>query len=207
MASIDVLLPLVRRHVQKCPDFTIKFALNHVARQFCDDTYYLKRTIELPIVIGTGYYDLTLSAYPEEEIIAVKNAEFQKKPLGFVASERVPVETGFPPRSLIFYPPATIELVPTPDESTTDTISIETVSKPILDSAVIPDELIRKYDRCLANGAISYLYTMPNEGWTNYPGAVAFDNMYKSDMLNAKSEQMFGMVHRNVLMAPRRFLI
>jgi len=211
MAALSTLYPLIKRSVEFCPDVFIDKAIIEAARTFCVESYYLERTMTVTMVNGQSHYDLTIDAndYPDEEIIAVRNAEVNGNPLrlAYTDSEFIRQQAGYPPKYVVFFPPATIELIPYPNEIPSDSLYVEVVTQPTLDAVTIPDDMLRKYRQCIADGAIAWLCEMPNQAWSNAALVSYHKQLFYRKVLDAKSEAMTGHVPRNLMMNQYRFLI
>lgn len=206
MAYLDSLLPLVRRHAAGCPDFVIIDALRHAAREFCRDSWFVKRSIDVPLLGGQAFYDLT-PASGDEEIIAVDAVEYRGEPLDPVDPKAVPQKPGAP-CAFLWLPPATLELAPFPPHDATgldDPVYASVVVQPTAAAATYPDEIAREFDHALADGAIARACGVEGAAWSSMALAAKHGQLFYTAKMNAKGKALRAHLPRGLRVQPVRF--
>jgi len=204
--NIEDLFPLVRRQAKGCPNVTLRDALRRAARELCFESWYVTRTLTIDAVEGTNAYALQPVA-GSEEACAVKAAQFGEEPLLPVLAESVP-DSGAAGSPTMFYLrlPATIVVLPVPDEDAAGALRVRVAVQPKADALLIPDEL-GNFDRALASGALAWLHAMPGEQWTDVGAAERLKREFFHAKSEARRKAQAGHLPRSQRVLPRRFAV
>jgi len=185
MAEILRLMQEVQQVVRRCPEPTLVAAYVRAARQFCRETRWLRRNLEIPTVQGVNEYALapTTGDDAQLEVIGIRAA------IGQSTTDPVqtwPINPGDPtmwnpsiqegyPVEYAYMPEARVAVWNVPDARPylmTSTVTVQ----PKLEYAdypmtYLPDDLVRKWDRVFSAGAIEYLMSIPGQPWSNLEAA------------------------------------
>lgn len=209
MAALSLLYPIVRLHAKNAPEITMDLAIRHAAREFCRKTWWLRRTIAVQVVAGQAYYVLS-PAEASEDILGVVAVEYGEDygPLQPDQREWHRYRAGCVSH-YAFEPPSRLQLMPYPADTETylPEMLVRTANCPTIDADTIADEVVNEMDHAIAHGALSYLLSMPDEAWSNPRLSQDMRKMFEMDMLSAKSDSIFGHVHRGQSIKLRSFNI
>jgi hypothetical protein len=205
MATLESLLPLCRRHAPGCPDFVLIEALRRAAREFCRDSWFARRSIEVQLVAGQGFYDIEPDD-EAEEIIGADAAEYQGNPLGPADQKEVPQTTG-KPRCWVFLPPATVEFVPYPAEDATDldVVRVSVIVQPTAAATTVGDDIARLFDEALADGAVAIVCGDEQAAWSSPQLAAKHGQRFYTAKMNAKGKALRAHQPRGLRVQPVRF--
>lgn len=206
MASLESLLPLVRRHAAGCPDFVIIDALRYAAREFCRDSWFVKRTISVELAAGQAFYDLAPES-ADEEIIGIDAAEYQGRPLDPADPKAIPQKTG-KPCAFLWLPPATLELAPYPAADATgldDPVSVSVVVQPTATALTYPDAVQREFDHAIADGAVARVCDVEGAAWSSQALVMKHGQKFYISKMNAKGKALRAHLPRGLRVQPVRF--
>lgn len=206
MASLESLLPLVRRHAAGCPDFVILDALRYAAREFCRDSWFVKRTLEVPLYAGQAFYDLEPES-ADEEIIGVDAVQYLGLPLEPADPKAVFQRSGSP-RVFLWLPPATLEIAPYPSAdagSLVDPMFVSVVVQPKETAATYPDDIQREFDHCIADGAVARVCGVEGAAWSSPRLALKHGQIFYTSKMNAKGKALRAHMPRGLRVQPVRF--
>lgn len=189
------------------PDPLIHEALVNAAREFASETLMVRRSLSLQTAANQQTY--ALQATQEEDVISILSAQGQDLrtppnlwPLtpGDPSGWNAFVSPG-PPASYAFVPYTSVALFPVPDAVYSITLIVPV--QPRIGASVIPDELLRRYDREICDGALAWILGLPNKPWSN-PGLIpmlrsSFQSgigRAKWDLLNAYNADGFQVRRR-----------
>jgi len=180
MAEILSLMQEVQQVVRRCPEPTLVAAYVRAARQFCRETRWLRRNLEITTEQGVDQYDLALTSGDDAqlEVIGVRAAICQSLS---TPEKTWPMNPGDPtmwnpaiqqgyPIEFAYIPEGTVSVWNVPDEPYLMTYTV--VCQPKLEysgypMSYLPDDLVRKWDRVFSAGALQYLLTLPAQPWSN----------------------------------------
>jgi len=179
MAEILSLMQEVQQVVRRCPEPTLVHAYLRAAREFCRETRWLRRNLEVETVEGTQQYALTPSTGEDAllEVIGLRAAKGEALETPF---STWPINPGDPtmwnpaiqdgyPKEFAYLPEATVNVFPVPDRAYLLTFTV--VCQPKIEFegyplAALPDDLVRKWDRVFSAGAIDYLMSIDGQPWS-----------------------------------------
>lgn len=192
MAQIDVmdLLAPVGQICRGCPSPTLIKAYVDAARQFCSKTRWLITTAPGVCTIGTAKY--AIGNDPHNEVIGInamtvlENASSTPKPVTQRHSSRWDrSEDDALPRYYAYIPEANFALHPTPNQAYV--LSLSLVLQPKRGVTSIDAALATQWEYALRMGALAYLLSLPDVGWTNPREAVRQENLFIDKMNQAIS--------------------
>lgn len=192
MALLSDLHRQIRLHCKGVPATTMDYAVLLAVQEFCRKTWYVRETLTFTEVDGTAYYDLeaTDSNMQVIGVIAVQRGDV---PLYPTKQEEMPSNiTGGVAEGFIFLPPATLQLVPTPDANDLSEVTVRVILAPLSTATAIPDELVRRYGQELAFGAVQHIASLPGEDWTNAQVASMAGTRFAEAIRSGKSDSVFG---------------
>lgn len=205
MATIESLLPLCRRHAAGCPDFVLIEAVRYAAREFCRDSWFLRRTLSVSLNPGQGYYDLVIEG-GAEEVIGVDAVTLQGAPLQPLDPKEVPQKPG-KPRGWMYLPPATLELAPypAPDATGLEPVLVSVIVQPIADADSLGDDLVRQFDHALADGAVARVCALDGAAWSSPDLSARHGLLFHTAKMNAKGKALRAHQPRGLAVRPVRF--
>jgi len=190
--------------VRKCPTTTLKRAMIRSLRDFCADSHWLRTKVIMdtsttasgldgvyPIVVSDPQVDeFTDVIAIRGDIIGLDNSRGGLIPIEFKIRPADPLtwretDPARQPRWYAYRPEGTFDLHPTPD-ITYDLVLNAVILSPKEDAQRIPRDVMKRFNTVIQAGALAYLYTIPQQPWTNLPEAARQDRYYKSGILDAK---------------------
>lgn len=191
MADLSDFNQLIRIFVPGAPDNAIEFAVRESARRFCSLSWFVRRSISVTLVNGTSTYTLT-AADSDEEVVGVHAVELDGQPLDATKPELVQQQSGTP-KCFYFEPTNTLTLDPVPDANIAGEVaSVRVAVQPTLSTTSVPDELVREYRQCIANGAIAWLMNVPKQPWSDPNMAQQMEQKYMAQVMRAKETALRG---------------
>jgi hypothetical protein len=158
VSSISDFLPFVLPEVPGCPEDYALFQLKNSARQFFDETWAWRKTLDpIPVVNGQDSYDLDpdvdIADDPEVRIITSVRIDNQELDLRSYSLEPMGID---PFHQITF----TEGHAPT---SGTLVVGVALVPRPNTD--IIPAEFLNRYFEGIRTTALYNLLSMPNNKW------------------------------------------
>jgi hypothetical protein len=194
MAEIVDLLQNVAQKIRRAPEPTLVHAYREAARKFCVESHWLRRETPVLTEADVPQYDLVETGMddPLLEIIGVRVITIAgtgmasrrinpSDPMGWDPS----TEPGAPV-TWCYIPEQLVNLFPTPDAVYTLTVTLEV--QPLVDAESLPDDLLRKWDRALSQGALAYLYDLHGQPWYNPQLARKNELLFQAAINNAKAD-------------------
>lgn len=187
----------LRRNVRGCPEPRFAYALNRAAREFCSETWILRRSFDFVCVVGQQQYEVM--APPNEEPLALKHAQITQVPVTSPPSTW-PLEIAYSeffnpsrsptiPRSIAYVPYSRVALEAMPDKAYP--IKVELITQPQVNSPYIPDELGVRYDRALGYGALSWILAHAGNPWFDARAAAENARLFDREINKAKADAAF----------------
>lgn len=192
VAIIDLIADIAQI-ARNAPNPTIIRAYNRAAREFCRQSRWLRSTLPGETTADTSLY--SLGTDPDLEVIGVRAVSIARqtgntKPRAL----RVSASTGWPagersaePQRYAYVPEGQLALNPTPDR--VYDLLVTLVIMPTLASNSIPAELLPRWDQTLQAGALSYLYEVPGQPWSNPEMAMIKSRVFQAGIGNAKAAE------------------
>jgi hypothetical protein len=210
MAEIVTLLQNVAQVVRRAPEPTLVHAYLRAARKFCLESRWLRRELAVTTIAGDSLYDLVQSGQddPLLEIINVRVITITN-----LAGERQRIDPSDPvtwnpavddgqPQTWAYVPESQVALYPTPEAVYTLTVTAQ--CQPLRDAEELPDDLLRKWDRALDDGALAYLLGLGGQAWTNPAGARQHAIAFQAAINNARADEQRGYNTGTVMARIRR---
>ncbi len=205
MTAISELIPSVLEHVPRCSQVQAESAIESTVIDFLRRTKLVTHD-HAPIASAAGTASYALSNPEGQQILHIKSATFDGKPMASTSEEILDLEwlelsQGFAWRYRFHdsgnrvedwrlaesqYPglyfqadPNSITLVGTPTEAIADALKLKLVVFPVPGVTVIPDWIYNTHHQALADGAVGMLKAMPNKGFSDRSAAQAFLDAYQ----------------------------
>lgn len=207
MATIASLLPLLRPSVKGVPDFVATEAILRSARDFCRKTWYCRRTIEVALIAGEKYYDLSPES-DTEQIIGIKSIQYRDQILAPTSPEemRTNGEEG-DPCAYFVEDSDTVAFYPTPRNTESNVCYARVAVQPSSDAEDLPDDLVVEFEQAIIDGAIMWLTRMEGQAWTNYEVSAKMEALYGQAVHRAKADAMRARQPFNLRIRPKPFAI
>lgn len=187
MAAISTLFGLVRMHIRNCPTPALSDAILRAAREFCDETRYVRETIVLDGVADQDYYTLAPAVLTQCEVCGVRAVEYDGVPLDSMVQESVSHDEGGT-GDYIYEPPSDLRLFDPPRSDLSEGLSVRLILQPKEDATDIPDIALRRYRNTIANGAIYWLASMTEASWYNPSTAERFEQKWIKEKGHARTD-------------------
>jgi hypothetical protein len=198
MAEIVTLLQNVAQVVRRAPEPTLVHAYLRAARKFCLESRWLRRTVVIGIDAGADSLALAFDDTGDTallEIIGVRKID---------AYTAAAVETTWPltpaaptdwrpnqgaaqPRRYAYQPEGDIVLPSITDAAYELRIVLQ--AQPQLGVEELPDDLLRRWDRALDDGALAYLLGLGGQAWTNPVAARQHAIAFQAAINNARADE------------------
>lgn len=210
MADISKLVNDIRREVNGCPEFAIEAAAIRALREFCQESYFYKKSELISLIEAEEFYDLTSSP---DEVIQVDTAEYKGRPLPHIDPRTVPTIISYNNTSTtnfissyFFEYPNTIAFYPVPVADETNCVAVRCILQPPENTTTVPDAIDRTYRQCVASGAIYYLCSQSNTEWYDPNKSMQKYKEFWYGITKAKAQSSVGNVVGSVSVRPRRFI-
>ncbi|MBA4285467.1 MAG: hypothetical protein C0434_08050 [Xanthomonadaceae bacterium] len=212
MADLSYVAQLVRAKIRGPSEPAIRLAIIESARQFCTESWFVRRTVIADLVPDTETYQLLLDGSTDLEIIGVRAADVQALDGGEIRplvdedfSGVEPGRTARQPTVYQFVPYGFIAVRPVPTEA--GLMRVEVACTVADDAQTLPDDLITEYARALSQGALAALQTQAGTDWFNPNMAASNQAMYSAAVTNAKGRSLRNFNRRNLRARPARFIV
>lgn len=194
MAALSEFHKLVRIFVPGAPEPTIDYAVVRAARRFCSLSWWARRTITITYIADQVEYDLAPSDTTNEEIIGVKAIEHNEFPLDPTKPELVLTATGIP-KQWYYEPNDVVILNPYPDTGVAgDTALVRIAIQPTLEAELIADDIYREWSQCIADGAVSWLQSVPKQPWSDPQASQMMEAKFIAQCMRAKEAAIRGQI-------------
>lgn len=193
VTPIDELLPLIAATVRRCPTTLLRRAYLDAARELCQQSQWLRMTVQGNLVSGVREYSLGNDDHVE--VVNIGPVSGQQDPSNgiqfwpIVVSDPTMWDPNLLPGQPVRYayiPEGNVAFDPVPSQAFGVTVSL--IVQPRLGQTVIPTSLISKWDNELRSGALGYLCGIPGEPWTDPIKAEKYDREFSSGIANAKAD-------------------
>jgi len=177
-------------HVKACPDFTLAKAFTRAARALCQESWFLRREVDLTTNPTQPNQQYLLPLPNGEDVIAVKHAEILNinnswTPLRFPYGTMINPNIGpQQPIACNYIPQNTVQLSPPCDQAYQT--RYEVITQPSEGTQIIADELVNQFKRGLGYGALEWLLRMKDEPWTDPDEADKYLVMFNKEIMRAR---------------------
>lgn len=185
------LVPEVLPDVLGCPDFAIERAIRDSAVEFFDSS--LAYTVEQdpqPVYAGLDVVDLDIPT--GTRLVQLLRAQIGRRSLERISRDDLyssgrnwKTESGLPV-AVTFDSETAVRLLPTADQSLSDSLYLRFAVTPKRTSTSIPDELGERYFREIVFGAKAVLMMSPGQVWSNPQLGLDCRAMFERGMREAK---------------------
>lgn len=187
MAAIATLVGLVTMHIRNCPTPAITDALLRAAREFCDETRYVRESIVLDVVADQPLYTLEPEVLDYCEVCGVRAVEVDGIPLVSEVQEGISHDEG----GTDFWnyePPDQLRLFDPPKADRDEGLKVRLILQPKEDATEIPDIVLRRYRNTIAHGAIYWLASMTKAAWSDPVLADRFEKKWIKEKGHARTD-------------------
>lgn len=159
MATLEAFLPYVEPHLLGAPLPGLLHEIRQAAVTFCERTRVWKARGTLSITAGVAEYAIPGPA--NSDPVIVESAFLGDTRLDPVTPDDLKrlwqhweIQTG-PPQVYTQFTDAQLTLVPTPNTTMTDGLSVQACFKPSRTAGEVPDLLLNRYAEAIGHGAIA----------------------------------------------------
>lgn len=203
--EIADFLPHIYEKVTGVPRNIAMRRLVESARAFCKQTNAWQGNIDVFLVDGQAEYDLDMPvdpsltpppvAPPVAELRRVQRVVYGDKRRVLEKKTETQMDLEYHPdatSTLCYYTQPTsssIKVYGTPNTALAGTRVIVNASfQPVMDAVYLPDDVGERYYEIIVDGALSLLFGMPSEKWSNITQAQRFANKYAAGADDARIE-------------------
>lgn len=197
MAAIVDLLQETAQKVRRCPLPTLVNAYREATRSFCSQSRWLRRAAEPVLTVANDpQYGIALpSSDAGLEVISIRTIvvnDLQGTPQSSWRIGPSDPTTWNPnvqpgqPQQYTYVPEGEFALFPEPDGEYQ--INLVVCVQPTTDAQEIPDDLLRKHNRALTQGALAYLYGIPGQPWSDARQAEIERRLFQAGINNATAD-------------------
>lgn len=203
MKQLTDFLTRLNPMVPGCPQPVALQALLDTAIDFCDRTSIVQAVGD-PVQVqpGVAQYDVDLP--PETAVARVLNVWYDGHLLELAPTQAVtsywayaPGPTGAPTVAYVLEP-ATVQVFPVPDATTTGALAVRFATKPTRSARSVDDVLYNDWVETIVAGALARLAVVPGAAFSNADLAVMGAGQYAAGVGAAKLEARKGRVRGDV---------
>lgn len=211
MATLTSFYPYIVPHVSGCPEITIDTHLMSSIIEFSERTMILERDHDpVTIVKDISDYDFE-PPINNHLVIKIVNAWCQGQSLHPIAPDGITdptiynrfankdnsVVTG-KPRNIFQKDERTFTLLPVPDETVAQSLTMRVALKPTRSATTVEDVFYEDYAEIIADGALSKLMLIPAQKFTNPQMAGIHNQKFVMGINKIKQIATRGFVRSNV---------
>lgn len=172
--SFEVFLPRVMPEVIGCPEPTAIQSIRDAAIEFCEKTAAWQLDWTLDVEEGVNEYAIGLPS--SMRCTAIQRAFYRNTPLKPMPADmaldadlyrETPTKGNSTPRFFQQKAAAMLSLLPTPNESASEIVTLRVAVQPSRDAATCDDSLYQDWAEVIAHGAKARLMASPGKPWTN----------------------------------------
>lgn len=208
LVSIDDQLVNVAQIVRKAPKITLRRAYMRAFREWCQQTQWLRISIDGVTEANTKIYGLgtdpNLDIMGIRAMSAVQNGTTFGVGPGDSTQWNPNLTPGFP-RQYCYVPEGSFALQPTPNAVYTLTISA--IVAPKETASQIPADPLVKYSNDIEAGALGYLLAIPGQPWTDENAAQRYMRDFQMGIANGKAEVQRSYNTGSQRARPRPFIV
>lgn len=205
MKPVSELLTRLMPRVVGCPEPLALQALVDSGVEFCEKSLVVRHTLDT-VTTRSGVQSYSLDAPSQQRAARVLSVTYDGRTINAVPPGN-PGELDFGGVPLAYStrfdgPELLLELYPTPNAP--GSLVVQIAAAPTLTASSFEDELVtRWYDAILA-GAWARLMSTPNQPFTNFDLAAAYNTMYRAETAKALADGFSGRVQssRTVKLRP-----
>lgn len=210
--TLDEFLPYILPEVLGAPEPVVTGRLLLVAGDFCRRTLAWTE-VQDPVALVDATKDYAIVAPTDGRAYTVRDVWCGNRRL--VAKTLTEIQRDYTDWSTAtgnepsYYTAAVtrgeIRVFPTPDNVTTETITMRAAYEPTLTATTLPDFLGREFMDVMASGVKSHLMLMPGVSWSNPALAEFYGQKYESGVLDARIRELHDRVPGRLTVASRSF--
>lgn len=195
----SALLPYVLPQVPNCSQLLVEQQVRRAAIVLCDESKILKHE-EGPLGVTSGTAEYSFTPPAQTERVRTEWVTYDDRQLTPTTETSIAIDnpqwttTLGEPAYFMEANPGYIRLWPTPNSTVANILRLRYSLRPTLDSTSLSDVVMQDYTQPLVNGALSFLYLMPNQTWTNPDLGMAMNQSFQISILQAKKQARDGNV-------------
>jgi hypothetical protein len=213
MVEVTGRLVNITQIIRNCPATTLRWSYVRALRRWCHETQWLRVDIDGETEANVAEYPLGND--PQLEIIKIQKVEAAQD-LGTGALNKweiVPANSlkwnpniapGMP-LQYDYQPEASFLLWPTP--SKVYGLTVTAIVQPKEGAVNIPEAPLLKYSQGIEAGALSYLFKIPGQKWTDKEEATMQERIFTSCISNGKAEVQRAYNTGSQRASPRLFIM
>ena len=195
----SALLPLVLPQVPNCSQLLAEQQIRRAAIVLCEESKILKHE-EGPIGVTSGTSEYSFTPPTDTERVRTEWVTYDDRQLTPTTETSISIDnprwttTTGEPAYFMENNPGQIRLWPTPNATVASILKLRYSLRPTITSTSLSDTVMQDFRQPLVNGALSFLYLMPNQTWTNPDLGMALNQSFQVSILQAKQQARDGNV-------------
>lgn len=210
ISSYQTLVRDISLYAPNCPDQTILYALKMTVIDFCQETLWWKYEAD-PMDVIKGETEYQVEVPSGTESVLVLAAWYEDRPLvqtGFSARSRWPRLKAeaheAQPQGFSAYNNETIKLYPTPDETKPESLRMLVALMPKRSATGADASMMDVWTDTLISGALSRIYDIPNQPFSNPDAAKKRELAYRQDVVKARIQANKMLTNASLRVQPRQ---
>jgi len=214
--SYDAFVPWVLVNAPGCPEISAVQALKDATIQFCEQTL-IHQVDHDPIssIANIADYDLE-SPVSGTRVHKIMRAWYEGNILMPVAPDEVSEPTVYnqniggyqkrtgTPTGFIHKDHASLSLIPVPDVSRANSVTLRVALAPLRSASTVADFLYENWGEFISNGATARVMAMPNKAFHNPSAAAYHQTRYQIGINQARQQANHGYNRSNLQVKFRR---
>ena len=210
--TLDEFYPYILAEVQGCPNPLININLVAASIEFCTKSLaWTGLTAAIPLVNAQPDYVITAPA-DARALMATKvwvdGSRMDPVTDDNLAAKLPNWQTATGSTPAYFNSAITrgsVRVYPTPDNVTTQALTIRAAFIPTPTATTLPDFLGQYHMESIASGVKSRLLAMPNLAWSNPALGVYHKGLFDAAIIDARINELHDRTQGSITAAPRRF--
>lgn len=215
MKPYDDFLPWVLPDVGGCPEITAISAIRDTAIQFCEFTLIHQADhASVSVIENSSEYELE-SPVQQTRVFKIMRAWYKGNLLTPAAPDMIMDPAVYnssiggysphksTPRYFTQKDPLTFSLMPIPDQTLADAITMRVALVPLRNSTSCEDFLFENWVEAIADGAVARLQSMIGRPFANAVAAPVHQNRFLSEINRARLQANRGLTRGNLMVQMR----
>jgi len=210
--SLETFLPLIRPHLQGCPDAVMRDSILQSCRRLAQDSMISRQYINAGDIVA-GSDDYTITPLSGTEVVRVISLVYLDIELTRKTEEELDIiDPGWrtaDPGVATYYSqpkPYRIRLNRVPAETTVAGFLPRIASKPALDATTVDDLFWDDWQDVIKQGALTELKEIPNKQWSDFKMSVWHGKRFNFGIQKAKAEAQKNFMKKTTRIQSRAWI-
>ena len=208
--TYEQFLPYVMPLVPNAPEPTVVFHIRNACIDFCKGSLLLEQEMEaVTTTLGEGTYEIPV---PDDTKLAhIIDLFYMNRTLFRRTPAEISARTSRDWMNLMgavqFYTqftPNEVTLALAPDRTDVNALTGLIAVIPTRASTTVDDTILERYPEEIAHGAVSKIYAIPNQPFSDPKAALMYGRQFSADIANARSKAAAGQNRAPLHVRPTR---